>query len=204
MKRLFPLTAAAVGFLSCVSSAAFAVSLTQPGASEAGVVPSVPQVLVQPGVCEAFAVHAAYIAVEGPNGVTTVPMTQVGANAFQIQRQADWPTSGHIRLQWAPVANAPGNVLSAVDVGSDPVLLDGVPVAEAFLGSMVATAIQDVSLDPSTWPHVVALQVGAVPAGSNCSALTAVPATLTVLPHQNGGPVLNPGLILQNGQIQVR
>lgn len=204
MKFTSQAAVAALGLLVSAGSAAQAASLTQPDVNQPGIVPSGPQVLVQPTDCAAFAVHAAYIAVQGPNGVDTVPMTQVGANAFQIQRQAGWPAVGHIRLQWAPVSNAPGNVLSAVDVGPDPVLLDGVPVAEAFVGSMVATAIQDVPLDPGTWPHVVTLQVGAVPAGSSCTSLSAVPATLTVLPEQNGGPVLNPGLVLENGRIQVR
>lgn len=130
------------------------------------------------GFCQDLELAEAHVAVEGPVGVTTVPMTRTGPHSFAIAQQAGWPAIGHFRLIWAPAADAPENLMTAVDVTPDLVLLDGLPVAEAFAGGHgVATAIRDVPLAPGS--REVTVMLGWIPEGSTC-AHAAVPATLTV------------------------
>jgi hypothetical protein len=144
------------------------------------------------GFCQDLVLVEAYVAVQGPSGVTTIPMAQTAPHTFTIAHHADWPATGHFRLVWAPSENAPANLLTAVDVTADLVILDGMPVAEAFVGGNgVATAIQDVALDPSS--HEVTMMVGWVPEGSTC-AHAAVPATLTIIAPIAGLPTIDPGI----------
>ncbi|MEZ5666360.1 MAG: hypothetical protein R3F55_02795 [Alphaproteobacteria bacterium] len=149
---------------------------------------------VAPVHCDGLVLTRAFIAIPTAQGMTTLPMTPLRGGAFTIDRQPDWPAVGHIRLIWSPAADAPAGWTGAVDVEPDAVLLDGAVAADAFLGGgEVATAIQNVSLDPAAWPHQVSLQLGAVPAGSPCAAFGAAPVTLTVTDGPGGLRPFGPG-----------
>lgn len=149
-------------------------------------------VTIGAGFCQDLVLAEAYVAVQGPEGVDTIPMVQTAPNSFTLARQADWPATGHFRLIWVPSGNAPDNLLTAVDVAPDLVLLDGMPVAEAFVGGHgVATAIRDVALDPAS--REVTMMVGWVPTGSTC-AHAAMPATLTIAAPAGVRPVIDAGI----------
>ncbi|MGF1626229.1 MAG: hypothetical protein ACFCVH_15205 [Alphaproteobacteria bacterium] len=152
------------------------------------------------GFCQDLVLAEAYVAVQGPEGVATIPMVQTAPHSFTLARQADWPATGHFRLIWVPSEAAPDNLLTAVDVAPDVVLLDGMPVAEAFVGGHgVATAIRDVALDPAS--REVTMMVGMVPTGSTC-AHAAMPATLMITAPATIQPLIDPGI--GNGPLRVR
>lgn len=130
MTRSLILAGALAGLVSSVADAAPAAPQTW-SAIASSTMQSDPG-LALPVACQDLTLVAAYLAVEGPTGITTIPMAETGPSAFVMARHADWPATGHIRLLWAPTASAPTGLLSVLDVGADPVLMDGMIAAEAL------------------------------------------------------------------------